>query len=57
MVGDYYAYHPKGVGTIEFERESSKPLYISDVLYVPRLKKNIFSVSALEDKGYIRFTL
>jgi hypothetical protein len=29
-----------------------KPLYLSDVLYVPGLKKNLVSVSALEDKGY-----
>ena len=28
LLGDDYAYHPKGIGTIKFERESSKPLYI-----------------------------
>jgi hypothetical protein len=52
LLGDDYAYHPKGTGTIKFERESGKPLYLSDVLYVPGLKKNLVSVSALEDKGY-----
>ena len=25
---------------------------VSDVLYVPRMKKNVISVSALEDRGY-----
>jgi hypothetical protein len=52
LLGDDYTYHPKEVGTVKFERESGKPLYLSDVLYVPRLKKNLVSVSALEDKGY-----
>jgi hypothetical protein len=52
LLGDDYAYHPKGVETIRFERESGKPLYLSCVLYVPRLKKNWVSVSTLEDKGY-----
>jgi len=52
VLGDDYAYHPKGIGTIKFERESGKHLYLSDVLYVPRLRKNLVSVSVLEDKGY-----
>jgi hypothetical protein len=52
LLGDDSAYHPKGIGTVKFERESGKPLYLSDVLYVPGLKKNLVSVSALEDKGY-----
>jgi hypothetical protein len=52
LLGDDYAHHPKGVGTIRFEREPSKPLYLSGILYVPGLKKNLISVSALEDKGY-----
>ena len=50
--GDDYAYHTKGVRTVKFERESGKPLHLSGVLYVPGLKKNLVSVSALEDKGY-----
>jgi hypothetical protein len=52
LLGDDYAYHPKGVRTVKFERESGKPLHLSGVLYVPRIKKNLVSVSALEDKGY-----
>jgi hypothetical protein len=52
LLGDDYAYQPKGTGTVKFERESGKPLYLSNVLYVPGLKKNLVSVSALEDKGY-----
>jgi hypothetical protein len=52
LLGDDYAYHPKGVGTVRFEREFGKPLYLSGILYVPGLKKNLVSVSSLEDKGY-----
>jgi hypothetical protein len=46
LLGDDYAYHPKGIGTIKFGR-SGKPIYLSDVLYVPRLKKNLVLVSTL----------
>lgn len=45
-------YRVKGTGTVLFERESENPLYLVDVIYVPRLKKNHVSVAALEDKGY-----
>ena len=45
-------YQAQGVGTISFERESGKPLSFANVLYVPRLTKNLISVSTLEDKGY-----
>ena len=52
LLGDDYAYHPKGAKTVRFERESNKPLCLSGVLYVHGLKQNLVSVSALEDKGY-----
>jgi hypothetical protein len=52
LLGDDYAYHPKGIGIVKFERESGMPLYLSNVLYVPGLKKNLASVYALEDKGF-----
>ena len=42
----------QGVGIVSFEREFGKPLSFVDVLYVPRLTKNLTSVSTLEDKGY-----
>eukprot|EP00253_Pinus_taeda_P015445 PITA_15445 len=41
-----------GVGTLTFQRESKPPLKVSDVLYVPGMRKNLISVSALEDRGY-----
>jgi hypothetical protein len=45
-------YKAQGVGTISFQRELCKTLRFADVLYVPGLKKNLISVSTLEDKGY-----
>ena len=41
-----------GVGTLTFDREPKPPLKVSDVLYVPGMRKNLISVSALEDRGY-----
>ena len=41
-----------GVGTVSFQRESLPPLAVSEVLYVPGLKKNLIYVSTIEDKGY-----
>ena len=45
-------YKAQGIGTVSFQRESSKPLYFDDVLYVTGLTKNLISVSTLEDKGF-----
>ena len=51
-LGDDARYQAQGVGTVSFERESGKPLSFADVLYVPRLTKNLIYVSTLEEKGY-----
>jgi hypothetical protein len=53
VLGDNAKYMPPGSGTVRFQRESGKPLSINDVLFVPGLTKNLISVSALEDKGYV----
>jgi hypothetical protein len=42
----------KGVGTSTFQLDSDIPLQLSEVLYVPGMKRNLVSISALEDKGY-----
>jgi hypothetical protein len=42
----------EGVGTVRFQLESGGSLEVVDVLYVPELRRNLLSVSALEDKGY-----
>ena len=41
-----------GCGTVSFQRESLPPMLLREVLYVPGLKKNLLSVSAIEERGY-----
>jgi hypothetical protein len=42
----------KGVGYSYFQLDSDITLQLSEVLYVPRMKRTLVSVSSLEDKGY-----
>ena len=43
-------------GTIAFQKESRPPLRFRDVYYVSGLKKNLISVSTIEDRGFeVRF--
>ena len=42
----------KGYGATSLQLESNDTINLSDVLYVPSMKKIIVSISALEDKGY-----
>ena len=51
-LGDDYQYPIKGVGEASYKLESGKLLKMKDVLYVPRLKKNLLSISGLEKKGF-----
>ena len=51
-MGNYGKYCVLGEGTIVFQRECGAPLTLTDVKYVPGLKKNLVSVAMLEDKGY-----
>jgi hypothetical protein len=41
-----------GCGTVSFRRESLSPMTLTEVLYVPSLKKNLVSISTIEEKGY-----
>jgi hypothetical protein len=52
MLGDNAKYIVKGVGTYSFQLDSDIPLQLSEVLYVPGMKRNLVFVSTLEDKGY-----
>jgi hypothetical protein len=52
VLGDNTKYNVKGVGTSTFQLDSNIPLQLSEVLYVPGMKRNLVSISALEDKGY-----
>ena len=51
-MGDDGQYSATEIGTITFQRESSKPFQLKDVMHVPSLKKNLVSITMLEDKGY-----
>ena len=51
-MGDDGKYHVSGEGTIMFQREHGAPLTLTNVKYVPGLKKNLVSITLLEDKGY-----
>jgi len=50
-MGDDGRYSAIRIGTVTFQRESGSPLTFRDAMYVPGLKKNLVSVSMLEDRG------
>jgi hypothetical protein len=51
--GDNSKYTVKGVGISLFQLKFGKPLMMSEVLYVPGLKKILLYISAMEDIGYV----
>jgi len=51
-LGDDYQYPIKGGGEAVYHLGSRKRIKMKEVLYVPGLKKNLLSISALEEKGY-----
>jgi hypothetical protein len=51
VLGDDTVVRAAGCGTISFMRECMQPLVFKDVLFVPELKKNLVSVSSLQDRG------
>ena len=53
-LGDDYQYLVKGSGEVSYKLDSEKSLKMKDVLYVPGLKKNIISISALYAKVLFR---
>ena len=50
-LGDDYQYPIKGSGEASYKLDSVKSLKMKDVLYVPGLKNNLLSISALDAKG------
>ena len=53
ILGDDSVVRVAGTGHVVFQRESGTPLTLTDVLYVPGLKKNLVSISCIEDKGFV----
>jgi hypothetical protein len=52
VLGDDQVVKAIASGTVSFQRESLPPILLRDVLYVPSLKKNLISVSTIEERGY-----
>ena len=50
-LGDGYQYPIKGSGEYFYKLDSGKSLTMKEVLFVPGLKKNLLSISALYAKG------
>jgi hypothetical protein len=50
-LGDDSLVRVVGIGIITFQRDDMPPISFKDVLYVPGLKKNLISVSTLQDRG------
>ena len=53
ILGDDSVVRVVGTGDVVFQRESLAPLILRDVLYVPGLKKNLVSISCIEDRGFV----
>jgi len=53
ILGDDSVVRVAGIGEVSFQREHGAPLRLTDVLYVPGLRKNLVSVSCIEDKGFV----
>ena len=51
-MGDEPTYSIRRIGSTSFRLDSGTDLKITEILYVPGIKKNLLSVSALEDKGF-----
>jgi hypothetical protein len=51
-LGDNASYAIEGLCLASFQLESRGELHIEEIMYVPRLKKNLISIVVLEDKGY-----
>ena len=50
-LGDDYQYPIKGSGESSYKIDSRNSMKMKDVLFVPGLKKNLLSISALDAKG------
>eukprot|EP00253_Pinus_taeda_P030289 PITA_30289 len=52
VLGDNMKYPVKGIGNVSLKLNQGNTIHLQDVLYVPDLKKNLVSISTMEDKGY-----
>lgn len=52
ILGDDATYIIKGVGNVTLQLDQGNSIHLQEVLYVPNLKKNLMSISTMEDRGY-----
>ena len=52
ILGDNATYPVRGTGTVTLHLSQGQVLHLQDVLYVPKLKKNLVPISAMEDKAF-----
>ena len=52
ILGDNATYRVKGIGTMTLHLNQGQVLRLQDVLYINDLKKNLVSISTMEDKGF-----
>ena len=52
MLGDDSRYPIKEMGEASYKLDFGKSMKMKDVLYVPGLKKNLLSISALDKRGF-----
>ena len=51
-LGDNTTYSIQGVGSTYFQLNLGYVLHVDDIMYVIGLKKNLMSISVIEDKGF-----
>ena len=52
ILGDNATYPMKGTGTVTLHLNQGQALFLQDLLYILDLKKNLVSISVMEDKGF-----
>ena len=53
ILGDDRVVRVVSTRDVVFQRESQAPLILRDVLYVPGLKKNLVSISCINDRCFV----
>lgn len=52
IIGDDARYYVKRFGATSLNLDSGISLHLSDILFVLVVRRNLISISSLEDKGY-----
>jgi len=52
ILGDDATYPIKGVGNVTLQLNQGNMIHLQEVIYLHDLKRNLVSISTMEDKGY-----